>query len=334
MIISKNALQVSKVVKVDKSNQILNNVLFEEDGTVVGSNRDIVICVEPVSKVLKEKLILKDIDSDSFLLSQESVDSILRLIPRDTKFQGLLEHINIQKNEDVAQVEIHDGKRKQNLTCKVNEDRYFEYRELFKRINQESGNVRCVVNRKRLSALLTALDSICPDNSDFSPIWLEFTKDNDVQIKVLNPKTKQRVVCAIRGAKGAQNVWLNKNDWEKDITMEEEKSITSIVKKDEKVYNTKTIRTKKQGGPTMYVRQRRNKTKSETNKTETKKTEKKIFVRERRKKSRIVKDAYGKQWAMIPEKCKVCGNHLRTSELGEKTCSYVKCLVYNMLIDD
>lgn len=332
MIVSKNALQVSKLVKIDKSNKILNNVFIGEDGTIVGANRDAVACVEPVNKTLRGKLVLEDTESEDLYLSQESVESIIRLVPRDTKHGGLLEYVNIVKKEHIADVEVYDGKRRHNLKCKVNPDNYFEYKELFKRINKEKEKIRCVVNRKRLLSVLSALDYICPDGSNFSPIWMEFTKDNDVLLKVLNPKSKQRVVCAIRGAKGAQDVWLDKNDWEKDISVVERETITKSKEVDEQIYKRVTNEKNDRKGGAMFVRQRRSGTKQETGAKKTKGDETKLFVRERRKKSRVVKNAYGKQWSMIQEKCKICGNHLRTSELGEKTCSYVKCEVYNVLI--
>ena len=89
MIVSKQALQVVGITVVDKGVKVLDNVHIEQDGTVVGSHREGVIVVSPVTREIRDKLILKEEDSESITLSSDTIRETIKFIGIDKKFKGL-----------------------------------------------------------------------------------------------------------------------------------------------------------------------------------------------------------------------------------------------------
>lgn len=223
MILSKSNLFVIEVTKPDTKITVLNNMHIEEDGTSVARNSKSIIMVSPVLPEIKEKLIkvLPEQSCSVVTVPAETALSVLKSIGTDKQFKGLLEHTDLQTNDDGETLEelkftLTDGKRKRSISGKKYERKYIDYlTPLADALSNVNTGNKIVLDINRLILLLQTIKKICPDTSKELPVFIEFTNDNDVIIRAINPTNGQRVLALMTSYKGVEGKWLQLTDWER-----------------------------------------------------------------------------------------------------------------------
>jgi hypothetical protein len=218
VIVSKSALQVVNLTASDKQIPVLDNVRVEADGTVVGSNREVTICISPVNSTVASKLPLKSQGDTAVTLTSDTVRDTIKFIGVDKRYNGLLEHCDVSVDpQGTAQVTLYDGKRTKALQAKPYPKAYFDYQDLFTTVYGKPIKARVLLNRKRLKVMLDTVEKICADGSDFSVLFAEFSEDGDMIVKAINRRTGQRVLGIVRGVKGVETMWLDPDEWERRL---------------------------------------------------------------------------------------------------------------------
>ena len=220
MIISKASLEVKAVIKNDKI-PVLNNIHITEDGTVIGSNGKTILLISPVGKEVRDALsprIGDDKLEQSLTISEEAILDVYKNIPKDSKFKGLLEHCNVNPVGDASvEFKMTDGKRPKMIKGRRWTREYINYQDVLSRVHSMKKSVRVVLNRKRLLGLLEAVDKACPDSTGSSPVYLEFSEDNDIIVRAINYSNSQRALGIMQSYKGAEGDFLDEDEWEKGI---------------------------------------------------------------------------------------------------------------------
>jgi len=207
MILSKGNLQVVLVSQDDKNIPGLNNVLIEKNGCTVAVNRNSVIIVGAIDKKVCENVPLEPSYNDiDVVISSDTIKEIIKNIPRDTLFNGLLEHCDMDKK---GLFTITDGKRKKKISGKINDKPFVNYRSLV-----ECGDVtyKTALNFKRLHTLLNTMQKVCGDSTGESVVFMEFTEDNKLILRAKNMKNKQEMfiitTCYKNSSRNEQNFLL------------------------------------------------------------------------------------------------------------------------------
>lgn len=220
MIISKTNLQCVLLTHHDKI-PVLANVVIEPDGTTVASNGKAMMVVSPVhEKMVKSFPLKSEAKSERIIFNDDTAKEILKSLPKDSKFGGLLEHVIVETdpmNEDQAKFQSTDGKRTKTMSGKKWDRRYIDYRAVLSKSYQSKKKVKVAVNLKRLLSLVEALDKACPDSTGTSPIFLEFSEDDDIMLRGVNQSNGQRVTAVMKSYKGNEGQWLELNDWEENL---------------------------------------------------------------------------------------------------------------------
>ena len=220
MIISKSNLLVVNLTKVDKQIPVLDCVRIEENGSSTGGNGRSFITVSPVPDDTKSKLknVFNDEKSNGVTITSETAKEVLKNIPNDIRFQGMLEHSEIiSKDGKTVRFELHDGARKRSIDGKVNPVSYPDYRKMYNRCLNNKQSVKLIVNAKRLLPLIDTLMKISEDTGDFSKLYIEFTEEKDIILRMQNQKTGQRAIGLMWCYKGNEAEWMEDNKWEKEL---------------------------------------------------------------------------------------------------------------------
>lgn len=219
MIFSKSNLQVVKMTKVDNKIPVLDNVHFMSNGGTVGTNGVAVIAVSPVEKrfldhVIFEKEKIKPLNI-SYTISAESIREVLKVLPKDTKFSGVLELVNFSGDA----IELHDGKRKKSIEVKQYAREYTEYKDVFKtayKTIKDHGAVSTAINLDRLYSIIDCLKEICNDTAQNTILFIQFTNRGDIVFRTRN-KQGQQVVSMIKAYSGVEGSIPEFTNWEKDL---------------------------------------------------------------------------------------------------------------------
>jgi len=217
MILSKANLKIVDIASVDKAIPVLNNVHICGDGTTVASNGKVILAVSPVKAEVKKAVPIKESNPrDTATVSGDTVKEILKNMPKDTMFKGLLEHTDFNSSD--GSFSLNDGKRSRTIFAKLYDRAYIEFRKIFKRAAQAKSLHRVVLNRKRLINLLQTLDAVCADSSGESPIFVDLTDKNNIIVRAVNNINGQRALGIMTAYKGEESKWMQPNLWEKKIT--------------------------------------------------------------------------------------------------------------------
>jgi hypothetical protein len=231
MILSKAALQVVLLCSSDKHVPILNCICIEPDGSVVATNGKAVVAISPAEAKIIEAVPLPgkstaDCYGQQIVLSADTVKEIIRAIPRDTQFKGLLEHCSVNLPDSslpTVKVIVTDGKRKSEITVRRMKEKFVDYRQVFKNafaaavLNTQENINRVIVNRKRWGLICDVIDKVCPYDGDFSPVYWEFAHDGNILVRAENELTKQRLVAVFSSVdrfSGGQDNWMDLSNWE------------------------------------------------------------------------------------------------------------------------
>lgn len=253
MIISKQNLLVVHTTKVDSAIPALDNVHIAEDGSTVGVGGKMLLAVSPVDGKIKEKLanILDEEGEGGITISSETAKGILkRFGTADKKFDGILDHCNIEKIGGTdCRVTQTDGKRKDRFTGKVYRREFVPYKNVIRpamvSVTGESDSKKIVLNLKRLLLLLQTIEKIAPDSSGDSPVWIEFTDNDYIVIRGINMINGQRALGIMSSYTGVEGKWLEPNEWERSLCEDdsnEDKDESHVI--DRVVKHKKTLKTK------------------------------------------------------------------------------------------
>ena len=225
MILSKANLEIVRVTKDDKQQERLYTLHITESGSTVASNGRVILAVSPVLEQSKKQFPLKsegddrETSGEEMTIPAQFVKEILKNLPKDLLFKGALEHCRIESTDDDAViVYVTDGKRTNSIKSRKHSQKYLSYGDVIGHaIAHSSSRTRAVLNLKRLLTLLQAIDKVCPDSTGETPVYLEFTKDNDVIVRGYNRKTGQDIVAVMTSYKDIEGKFHSNEKWESGL---------------------------------------------------------------------------------------------------------------------
>lgn len=215
MILNKSNLEVLRVNQSDKNQQGLNLLHVAKDGSTVAANSRSMVIVSPVKEELKTSIPLEESKGEGGNLAPLHVKEILKGIPNDTKFKGLLEHcdvnFNLSGHKTVATTT--DGKIAKSLSFSKVKQPFINFKQMLKRVVKGKPKAKVIVNRRRLLDLLNAMEKIAPDRSKETPVYIE-VRDNGLVLKCDNRSTKQRIFSVITSYQGE---FVEEIPWEQGL---------------------------------------------------------------------------------------------------------------------
>jgi hypothetical protein len=215
MIINKGNLRIASLTTADKQIPVLDNVFISKLGTTVAANGRCVIAVSPPPKEIKKTVPFDEsLNETGFTVSRESIQQVLKAMPKDTIFKGLLEHCDVKDTGESAVFTFSDGKRLYKIEGRKYGRDYIDYRSLFQDALSKEVVKLFVVNQKRLLLLLKTISEITEDASGESPVCISINVDDDIVIRAINRKTNQRVLALMTAYKGAEKEWPTETPWE------------------------------------------------------------------------------------------------------------------------
>lgn len=235
MIISKAALGVATVAGKDTNVPILNSVCIEPSGEVVATNGLVLCVVSPVSEKMRNAVPLepKEPMSEQVVLTAEAIKTVIKAMPRDTQFKGLLEHCAMRpEGTDKVKVVVTNGRSNSEMTLRRMAEGYPDYRAVLRKAAKDrcDGNSRTILNRKRMDQLVKAMSHVCPYHGKFSPVYWEFTKGGNIIVRAKNELTGQRMLSVFSTMHATAERWMEWDEWEERIcgmeTITEEKCPT------------------------------------------------------------------------------------------------------------
>jgi DNA polymerase III sliding clamp (beta) subunit (PCNA family) len=215
MIYSRANFQAAAVTSKDKDVNVLSFLYFDKSGFTAGIDGKSMMVVEPPSTEYQKHFVIRDIHSGSFSIPARSVNEILKAIPRDVQYKGLLEQAAITKeSDDHVEFSTTDGLQTRAITTKKHRKNFPNIKEILKPVYHKD-KVKVCINRARLIKLLTALDKACPDSGGEQPVYLEISSDSgEVLLRTQNVRTGQVAIGLIGSYEGE---WLKKSKWEKEM---------------------------------------------------------------------------------------------------------------------
>jgi len=217
LIVSKSSLLAVQVTAKDKDIPALDNVRLEPDGTMVGAAGNVVVAVSPVNPKVAAQVPLEDSGPGAATISAETVRKALKLLTADKTFGGLLEHCDIDVQEDNAHFTFTDGKRRHTMKGRLYPHKYIPWEVIIEKALTSRESTRVILNRTRLRLLLDTVEKICPDSTGQHPVYIEFTSYGDVVCRARNPITGQRVVATMKNYAFGSAAWLKEDEWEQRL---------------------------------------------------------------------------------------------------------------------
>lgn len=224
MLLSKQNLLAVAITKRDNRVGALDNVHVTRRGVTVGCSGRSVLVVGPVLKKRKRGVPLPEkgtIGKDGLTISADTVRAVLKVLPRDTKYSGLLEHCNVardKKDPEAVRVTVTDGSRTQRIEGKRYPLEFVAWRKLLRRVfKTRKESVRVVLNLDRLLTLMKTIQEVCGDSSAEVPVYIEFTDQNDVVLRARSRSTGQRAMAVMASYLGKEGTWLEMAKWERRV---------------------------------------------------------------------------------------------------------------------
>lgn len=198
MIISKAALQLVELCTPDKDIPVLSCICVEPTGVVVAMNRLVIAAMLPLEP---KKILELPIKSSGHILHQtlfatEAIRGLLRSIPRDRKFAGMLEYCDM---DDSGHVKVYDGKITSSLEIHPIKLKYIEYREEFRRaVSPSPASGTSMFNRKRFKVFVDVMEKVCAYDGDFSSMYMSDSNGEYITVRVYNERTEQWLIGLLR----------------------------------------------------------------------------------------------------------------------------------------
>ena len=197
MILSKQNLQVVELTKPDKNIPVLDCVNVLEDGTTVAGNGKCFIAVSPVPEKITEKAqkVYGNGKCSRVNVSSTTVREVLKNIPADKQYGGMLEHAEVQSSDSKGvRFILYDGARKRNIDGKINPAQYPPFKKLFGSILSKNKTMAVRINVSRFLALVDTMTKCSGCSGNMSKMDIEFTSDYDIIVGMTNEKTGQECI--------------------------------------------------------------------------------------------------------------------------------------------
>lgn len=215
MIYSKSNLQVVDLASKDKDINVLSHVHFNKEGFTAAIDGKAIMVVEPAPEEYKKNFIIKDAVTQDCNLPATGVKEVLRNIPNDSKFKGLLEQVSITKEDAVSvEMETTDGQQIKKVQLRKHRKPFPDIKANLKTVFTNKTSSKICLNRSRLIRLLQAIDKACPDSSNDNPIFIDINATGEIVLRAKNMKTGQIAIGIMQQYEGQ---WLKKSKWEKEI---------------------------------------------------------------------------------------------------------------------
>lgn len=217
MIVNRNNLNVVGLCKKDDKIPVLDSLLIRKDGATVASSANAFLIISPVEKETASRTMLEasPLDND-VVLSSATVNKILKNLPKDRLFKGLLEHCDISQKDNRVTVATHDGKHRNSTEFYVDNTKYIPYEEIYLRACKTATNKRVILNRSRLKLLLTVLETVFPEDTGDSPLFIDFTTKDELIVR-MQGATGQQAIGVIYNYKYNPTNWLPFSQWEESV---------------------------------------------------------------------------------------------------------------------
>ena len=221
MILSKNNLLVHLATGKDKDVPVLDNIRIENDGSTVGASATGIVVCSPVSDDRRRqvRMVLGESDSSAVTVSSGTVKSLVRNMPKDTMFDGALEHVDVKADGNGSVLfKTSDGVRTMDVEGKTYTREYIPYKKVLRSQLSATVTSKVIVDGVKLRAMLEAVNKI----TDGGELYLSFTDENDVIIRGQNLREGQRVVGTMKSYEGKGAVWLEGDAWERGLSTQKQ----------------------------------------------------------------------------------------------------------------
>jgi hypothetical protein len=214
MIVPRGQLAAEKVVDDDGALQV------NADGSSIATNRRVFLCTEGLAVERQKGVPLRGgpLGGPSVVMTGETARELARAVPRDRKFGGLLEHLDLySENSEDFRAEMSDGKRSRSVKARALPAK-IDSRPVLRRIlrTMAEGKVVCL-NRRRLLRLLDALERVAEDSTGASRVWIGFGEDGDVALRCVNWATGLRSLAWMRSYSGEDTKQPEASEWERAV---------------------------------------------------------------------------------------------------------------------
>lgn len=204
MILSKASLETLRIAVVDSKIPLLGNIHVEASGRCVASNAKVLLAVDPVIPEVRQRLksILPPSDpaTDSVDIPVGTIKEIMKNLPRDNKFGGLLEHVSLSVDGDDLTFVTSDGKRRRTILGKRFTRGFIKYKTILARALGMTPAVRVEINLKRLLGLLNAINAVVGDRVGDMGVTLSVGDDGTLMLRGTSPRMGQSCVGVMKGA--------------------------------------------------------------------------------------------------------------------------------------
>ena len=212
MILNKSNLKIVDIVKEDKGIPMLNNIHVDRDGITSAIGNKIMLVMSAVKNRTADSVSKMHgwlVDKFTLTVPADSIKEVLKNIPKDTKFGGVLEHVELNSE---GGFKLSDGRRQRSISCIPWKKDYPEWRKVW---DEQRGKsvIKAVYNRKRLLLLLSTMEKCCEDTSGYSPIWVEVAEDGTMTLRSVNMKTGQKALGIVGSYSGKEGEWISDEEF-------------------------------------------------------------------------------------------------------------------------
>lgn len=222
-ILSKSNLSIVDVAKHAKDIPALANLHVTCDGTTVAANGKTVLVVGPVSAQARKAWPVEEQPLPvDVTIPMGTVREVMRGMPKDTQFHGLLEHCDLRAGTDeesVRFVSVDTEGRERGVKGRRYGRGYVRWREIVqRRLDEADDGQRVILNLSRFASLLRAVEKAVDDSSGTSVAYVQFSREGDVAVRAVNPRNGQRVVGVLMAEyKQTAAAWLPEGEWEQGL---------------------------------------------------------------------------------------------------------------------
>lgn len=178
----------------------LQAILLEPTGEVVSINRWAVFATSPVISAVKTFLPIIGVDRPlkaAVAVPVAQVELLLKNIPKDVQFKGLLEHVSIINGQgNVLEAKFNDGRGERTMVLRsiIPHPFLVNWRTNFRNLGKYTPK-SFVYNRARLDAIINAINSSCRYSGEFDFIAQEGFEHGYVW-RTKNGQTGQYIIVA------------------------------------------------------------------------------------------------------------------------------------------
>jgi len=218
---NKANLMVKEVASKDPADPGLAQVHFARDGSSVSANGWALLAVSPIDKEKAESF--PDMEEPNKRPPKEGVgiptrviNDVLRNMPHDTRPQ--LQYVQLTKCSP-ARVELMttDGDGTTKIGGRPIRGKFPKWQDKIAEVRDRKVKARVCIDRRRLIAILQAMDKACPDPGNLNPVYLEIGGETDqLYLRAENYESGQRAVGIVAPI-DTRGQWIEDDDWEDEL---------------------------------------------------------------------------------------------------------------------